>query len=373
MYTILDWLECHDFDESAIGFILAGSASDGLPGRPDWFAEIDFVSDPFALRLGDRQVCFQSIVRPAFTRFFGGDERVAAALDGIEFAPADPEAEALPYTLDRGPDTAPLVVMDWAGTAQSLLCLAHETTHALQIAFSQHAFMPPVAREVCAALGELVLIDWARAVEPEIASALVAVWDMEAERYLGEDADRLADALGEVDAAYHYRLNYPLARLAAVEMFGALAPDRLLDLFRSGGEAMTRLPVEVLADRARAHLNDLPAFADPAGADAIAEVYRTLGAMTLLDMDADRDAAAEPVEGYLAARRAEIDAGAVFVALAEDRRPMGYAVWSAAKAGAGPVQVVRRSLPYCSAATLDAALTAHLGAMADLGRPESAA
>ena len=59
----------------------------------------------------------------------------------------------LPFTEWDTKTNAPASHMVWSGTADDLMCLAHEMAHAAQMILSKGAFMPPVAREACAFFG----------------------------------------------------------------------------------------------------------------------------------------------------------------------------------------------------------------------------
>ena len=104
------------------------------------------------------------IVADAFGAAFAGVVPAAGPASGIATwhltpSPGKPD---IPFTLDRGPDMPPLVSLHWRGRPADLLALAHEYGHAAQFTATHAAGsgpMPPLAREVCAFLAELALLD----------------------------------------------------------------------------------------------------------------------------------------------------------------------------------------------------------------------
>ncbi len=205
-----------------------------------------------------RQACFCEYIKLALISFFGNVNSIGDALTEIEFC--NNLNGSIPYTRDDGPKTSPVVVMGWQGQPNDLICLAHEVAHAVQINLSGHAFMPPMAREVCAFLGELVLLGWLHTHDKALFASLLRVWRTENERYLGEHAEFLAAGLLKPTAPYKYAMNYPLARIMAVHVFENWSPKRIMDLFSSGQNAVQLLPFELLAKfETAAHLAiDLP-------------------------------------------------------------------------------------------------------------------
>ena len=113
----------------------------------------------------------------------------------VDFVQSD---DVRPHTVDRGASELPAIVVPWrTGCAAEALSLAHELAHAVQIvathAKTPNAAMPPVAREVCAFLGERALLSRC-AGEAELAALHVAYADDD-QTYLVSDAGRLSAAL----------------------------------------------------------------------------------------------------------------------------------------------------------------------------------
>ena len=185
--------------------------------------------------------------------------------------------------------------------------------------------MPPVARETCAFLGELALIYWAKQNQTDLAARLLRVWREENQRYFGDDRALLRVALGGPESAYTYRMNYPLARAAAVVMWRAGAD--LQRLFKAGSEAMNLLPLAKIADVAGLSQNYLPPMPPPDTDQPAIDAYRALGAMALLDIDFWKGESERRIEGYYANLLHHLHNRTAFIALDEVRRPVGYASW----------------------------------------------
>jgi cytolysin-activating lysine-acyltransferase len=167
----------------------------------------------------------------------------------------------LPFTEWDAKADAPAIHLVWSWTADDLICLAHEVAHAAQMILSNGAFTPPVAREACAFLGELALIRYAKSNSHAVYSELQSVWRHENQRYLGDDIIRMANDLKSGSASYHYRHNYPLARVAAMALFMEQGSDTIKDIFASGADAMKVLKlqdaVQSLRKSAIIHTNQL--------------------------------------------------------------------------------------------------------------------
>ena len=126
-----------------------------------------------------------------------------------------------------------IVVLEPASPAD-LLSLAHEAAHAAQLILSRGSFMPPLAREACAFLGEIAFVEWMRQHEPDMFPSLFAAWLKHDEAYCGADLEALLQALGDPQTPYEYRMNYPLARAAAVVLFETAGEGAFARALRGG-------------------------------------------------------------------------------------------------------------------------------------------
>ncbi|WP_404405722.1 hypothetical protein [Pelagibacterium halotolerans] len=304
--------------------------------------------------------CLELLVKPAFEKAFEASGDLDELLQRVEFADLSPDDYVQPHTVDRGPEAPTLVAMDWRGTPDDVICLAHEVAHALQILLSAHETMPPLARETFAFLGELLLIEHTRIAAPDLYGMLCDVWCSENAAYLGGDLDALAAALADPQMPYHYRQNYPIARLAAVQLFRRPKGAWLHDLAASGRNGIRHLPLEVMANRAGEIANYLPPFPQPDTERPAIDAYRSLGAMALLDIDYWRGESEKRIEDYYAGLLAHLHEKTAFLALDADRKPMGYATWTPPEE-AGSVTLTRQAAPFGDHLLLQQMLERHLG------------
>lgn len=282
-----------------------------------------------------------------------------------EFSTLATECDGLPHTVDRGPDQPVLIALNWEGSPDDVICLAHEVAHAVQIILSDHKQMPPLAREVCAFLGELLVIAHARTAAPDLYPTLCDVWRRENDDYLGSDIDLLAVALADPQAQYHYRQNYPVARLAAIELFNRGSGEWLRQFFASGRDGMRHIPIEKLANRAGDIANYLPAMPRSEPETPAIDAYRSLGAMALIDIDYWEGQSETRIEDYYADLLRHLQDQTAFVALNEQRKPIGYATWSKSALGGG-CTLTRQAAPFGDHLALQRALERHLGDMAGM-------
>ncbi|MXY35153.1 MAG: hypothetical protein F4Y60_13935 [Boseongicola sp. SB0664_bin_43] len=356
----MDWLRLHGLDARLVQDVLAAFRAGALSSRPfPEQAPPDQVED--TVRLPAKNECFAEIVVPVLASGFGDDADVMEALRGIEFAELPADGPRIPHTVDPGRGDPPVVVMAWQGRVDDLACLVHECAHALQIRLSDHDVMPPLAREACAFLGELLLVEHARRHDPALFGALLQSWTAENATYLGADLVTLSDALSDPGTAYNYRQNYPVARLAAVQLFKRRTECGLRDLFASGRGAMRHLSVESMADRAGDVANHLPPMPEPDADRPRMDAYRRLGARALLDIDYWEGASEARIGDYYASQQRHGREPTAFLALDDDRKPIGYATWTVSTDN-GSVTLTRQAAPFGNHLTLQRALERHLQA-----------
>jgi len=175
-----------------------------------------------------QSAAFHEIVLPALLRAFEPPQSVCVhILKTKQLSLMDGQ----PCTIDDGPECPPRILLRWRGTADDLMCLAHEAGHALQVVWSDHAITPPLLRETCAFLSEIAVLRWALCHCSELHRALVDVWERENARYFGSDMEVLRADLLQPERAHTYRHNYPLARLAALRLASDWDTARLCSVF----------------------------------------------------------------------------------------------------------------------------------------------
>jgi hypothetical protein len=353
---IAEWLHLHELSldtvSDCIGCIESGHLQLDLDGRPE------DEGDGAKSGLETLDLALSTVIIPSFSAALGMESSAFAALVQ-SICWNDVSSDDLPHAIGHGDGQPPEIRMSWQGSIPDLTCLAHEVAHAVQLQLSAGSFMPPIARETCAFLGELALIDWARRNQTDLAAKLLQVWRDENQRYFGHDCDLLRAALAEPEsAAYSYRMNYPLARAAAVVMWRGGAD--LQRPFKAGSKAMSLLPLEKIADVVGLTPNHLPPLPSPDSNQPAIDAYRALGAMALLDIDFWKGESERRIEDYYATLLYHFQNRTAFVALDEVRRPVGYATWRKA-AGDNTVTLTRQAAPFGDHLLLQKALERHLG------------
>lgn len=326
------WLQHHGLTTDFVNDIIQARNAGALAEVPAHWSSFcaDQLQDEPAI---DRQHAFDAIVRPALCELLDPSARrgLDPQLGQVLFDWRTPDQIDAPHTF-RHPDTRTLhIVMAWQGTPNDLLCLAHETAHAAQMILSNDDHMPPVARETCAFLGELCVMQHVYHYDRACFQSLMHYWFEDNGRYFGRDCAAIVAGLKAPQSPYHYRLNYPLARLSAVCIFNDLAtqPDetvqRIKDMFASGKNGMTHLPLETLAGFADALENYLPPF--PRSEPSALTAYQSIGAMALLDIDFYQGRSEQKIGDYYQEVLENLQKQTAFVALRQDQRPIGYATW----------------------------------------------
>ena len=213
--------------------------------------------------------------------------QAAVVADNIRAnAPRDlkpsPNKHDRPYTQDRGPGQLPYVSCHYEGTPADFLAVAHEFAHAIQIAASERSVMPPLAREVCAFLGEHALLAHVAVNFPDLHPGLHEAMRRDDAIYFGGDRDALLGALSSQVSEYDYRWNYPVARHVARQVFDQWGHEAIWRLFSAGANAPAILELETVSDQSRPK-SSLPALADDDPEKSAVNAYRRLGAMVLLE------------------------------------------------------------------------------------------
>lgn len=362
MDRLRDWLALHDMVVTQACGILSAVRRGSARMPHCWSKLVHEPTRPSSIAAGGLVAdAFHGRVSPALNTALG----LCVDLSAVALRAVDDEPAFVPHAIDNGPHGAPEIVVRSPRTPADLLCLAHEAAHAAQALLSGGRFMPPLAREACAFLGEIALVEWARANEPALVSGLLAAWAADDAVYCGADLERLAAALDDPDAPYDYRMNYPIARAAAVVLFETAGEGTFRALFAAGEEAMGLLPLAAIP-----RTSALPPIPERDALVPATDAYRGLGVVALLDLVAENAYAqasiAEAYDGILAHLRT----GTLHVGRDDVRRPVGYACWR--ETAPGPVEITRRVAPF-DEERLDRALEARLSARAAPEHAPSAA
>lgn len=356
MGYLRQWLTLHGFTANTVQDVIAAFAANQLLDRHCFVTE-EIPADDVAIGITDRAACYDQLVIPAILAGFDGDPRIADRLEKVTFADPEPCDENIPRTENNGRQEPPNIVMGWDRRVDDLMCLAHEAGHALQIMLSGNGIMPPVGRETCAFVAELLLLDYTRQHAPGVFHMLHRVWLEENAVYLDSDLEALSASLRDPDTRYHYRQNYPLARLAAVYLFSRGQRGWLKDLFSAGQDGMKHLPIEAMANLAGGVANYLPPMPAPDTEQPAVNAYRSIGAMALLDIDFWKGEPEERIEDYYAKLLRHLQDQTAFIALNPDRKPVGYATW---QTNGDAITLTRQAAPFGDHLTLQRALERHL-------------
>lgn len=204
-YTVQDWLDLHGLTSKEVLDYCGVTRQRFQIKRRD------------AARNGSKSLCFdleqslEHLVFPSLRDLLAAAASEIHDLSAVKIVKHKAGSLDLPFTEWYASTNAPAIHLVWSGTADDLICLAHEVAHAAQMILSKGAFMPPVARESCAFLGELALIRYAKTNSHTVYRELQSVWHHENQRYLGDDVVQLKNDLKPGLTSYHYRHNYPLA------------------------------------------------------------------------------------------------------------------------------------------------------------------
>lgn len=185
MHACAGWLMLNELEAPKVNNVISAFSSDELGC---------LISPPFScnvLRKSESmptgKIClsgkllyksesYKNIVVPALAGVFDNVNEVQHLLcSHVEFRALSSSSE-VPYTICQGSGQSPVILMDWHGQPEDLICLAHETAHALQMLLSKNELMPPVARETCVFIGEQLLLDYVASQVPHLHNPLLDVW-----------------------------------------------------------------------------------------------------------------------------------------------------------------------------------------------------
>lgn len=200
-YNIDDWLVLHGLDREEILTIL----NDIPKAKP-----IESESFMFA----KIELTLQDAVNLIFRSFENelGIQQASELLSKVNLRPQTTD-EIFPYAFHNVADQFPSIVCNYHADARTLMCLAHEYGHVVQLILSKRDFIPPVHRELAAFLGEKALISHAKKNTRGLGVSLQRIFQMDSKRFLGPELAILRKALETNDSEYNYRWNYPMARL----------------------------------------------------------------------------------------------------------------------------------------------------------------
>ena len=348
-YTALDWLELHDLSHESFIEALARIRRIYLPSaaapRTDSF---NLTADEAWLLAAKAIVDFvPELARDVNWVYQFCDKNLSAA------------ASEEPYTKERGADNPPFVSLSYQGTPADALCVAHEFGHALQYHLAKGRFIPPLLRELSAFFAEKALLDYIQKNRNELHANLYSTWQQDNRIYLGDDANNLSDALEAPTAPYTYRMNYPLARFLSGIIFDVLPRDERPKVFH-GSLPLAECLLNSHQNGVMLMNNYLPQIPEAEKDRPALNAYRALGAMALLDIDYWQGESEKSIEEYYSARLGHMQTQTAFVAIDDDRKPIGYAVWEPDPDDASIVRLKRQASPFGDHLELQKKLQARL-------------
>ncbi len=329
VYTVSDWMCLHGFDKALILKCLEALGKHNFRMLPFSISPVAQIGRPAGLPHAER--CLQELVIPAFCQSLGMTN-ASDCLAPIFLNIGEAWKDVPPHTVARQ-EGHPEIRMHWSGAFGDLVALAHEAAHALQIQLTKPHFVAPVIREACAFLGELALIDFVNARNPVLARNLAAVWGRESLVYFGDDAALLLAALCSPSAGYCYRMNYPLARAAAVCLYQKSDPAQTHSLFAQKPSTSGLLPLEEIAASAQSHRTLALPLIGPEEENPTINVYRQLGAVTCLELESSGDLATQTVGVVYQTMADPVRDERLFIATVPGGRPYGYCFWDRDQAG----------------------------------------
>lgn len=239
-HTVKDWLHLHELDRDLVLQIVSQIPDASILEK----FSIDIGSFGNDDKPYDLDKSLEDYVIPSLVELVGDSHDLQKSLHEVPIHQSNPQEFIAPYTHDKGVHELPEITMLWSGQAKDILCLTHEMAHAAQIILSSSQFMSPIAREICAFLGELSLIDYVHTRDKNLYQALCRVWHLENPIYLRDDVGDLKQALSNEQNPYHYRLNYPLARLLAMFYNASLSQKQTQALFINTFPALQKPQLE---------------------------------------------------------------------------------------------------------------------------------
>ena len=185
-----------------------------------------------------------------------------------------------------------------------LLTLAHEFAHVVQNYCSRlhssqdgGSLAAPVAREACAFLGEMNLLDSLRATESPLFDVLLAAYRADDHLYFALDAADLMDSLTDTKSrAYDYRWNYPIARALARVVRADDNRSFEAALFTGGSDAAGSL-AQFAQRRLRAG-SPLRSIVKSRAQGELLTGYEALGMVAMLDMATAGERASQSIDEY---------------------------------------------------------------------------
>lgn len=124
-----------------------------------------------------------------------------------------------------------VVGISFENRAEDVLAVSHEYGHCVQLISTEENFIPPLFRETCAFLAELIFLKYLAKFYPKLHMELIESWYCRNRHYLGKCSKILSAAKNTELQPYSYEWNYPIARVFSIVSFDNMKREEVWDLF----------------------------------------------------------------------------------------------------------------------------------------------
>ncbi|KPD10804.1 hypothetical protein AN476_18830 [Phaeobacter sp. 11ANDIMAR09] len=288
------------------------------------------------------------------------DEIARVSTDAPRCLAPNKAKHPMPFTYDLGHRKLPFVSLHYQGCVADLLTMAHEFGHAVQIVASWKSGkgqMPPVAREWCAFISELAILQFNELSSASICSA----YNADDNTYFGAHKSSLEAALLDGQRQYQYAWNYPLARYFSQTLFQRCKSTQLSKIYAAGangGRMLNKLAAEYFGGHPlpfptkrqnsdsvlmKNYFPEIPT--EKSDLPAI-EAYRTLGMMTYLDLDYLLGHSEMSISKYYNRLLHHLQTQTAYVVIGDENKPIGYATWNESDQNPEHVEFTRQAAPF---------------------------
>lgn len=135
------------------------------------------------------------------------------------------------YTYYHDKTRTLMVELSYKYRPEDVLTVAHEFGHCVQLTSTKENFIPPLFRETCAFIAELIFLKYLERSYPELHTVLVKSWYSQNSHYLGQSSKMLHAATNISLQPYTYEWNYPIARVFSIIAFNSMGNKKIWELF----------------------------------------------------------------------------------------------------------------------------------------------
>lgn len=349
--NISQWLVKNRLDHDLVFAILAGCDPDKTVFSTAALRTRDNVD------LGEMKDFLTKALAPALEKLFPtpvtGD-----FTPRIRVFPLSPEKNLPSHIVPNTDDDCVDIFFTWDGSAMSQLYLAHEFGRALQILLSGGVDeMPALAQDTCGFLAQMALLDHCIRLGIKGADDLLAHWQEEHVEDIRGHGEVFRSELADPYKPFQAEWRFPLARIAAHELF---TPDQrhiVPKLFSSGANAIDVLDLADICPLGPIPQNPFPAL-KRVQTGSVTEQHQALGAMLLLDLLYLYGEPEKRLKDYVSDAKAYLAGPTLFIATDSEDRPFGYISWKAPQDGEPP-RLTRLCAPFGNSEEVKSELGKH--------------